>query len=89
MLKTVHRRKTKRLLINSMSFLLPLSAGKLVKIQMMHPGLLLGEQLSVFEISPGGKGKGNLVERETCKLTYVCKARGCASGCYYQSERLF
>lgn len=33
MLKTVHRRKTKRLLINSTSFLLPLGAGKLVMAQ--------------------------------------------------------
>lgn len=44
MLKTVHRRKTKRLLINSTSFLLPLGAGKLVMAQRVHLGLLLGEQ---------------------------------------------
>lgn len=44
MLKTVHRRKTKRLLINSTSFLLPLGAGKLVVAQRVHPGLLPGEQ---------------------------------------------
>lgn len=44
MLKTVHRRKTKRLLINSTSFLLSLGGGKLVRIHMMHLGLLLGEQ---------------------------------------------
>lgn len=44
MLKTVHKRKTKRLLINSTSFLLPPGGGKLVRILMMHPDLLLGEQ---------------------------------------------
>lgn len=54
MLKTVHRRKAKRLLINSRSFLLPLGGGKLVRICMMHPGLPLGEQCVYL--------KSNLVE---------------------------
>lgn len=69
MLKTVHRRKTKRLLINSTSFLLSLGAGKLVRTHRMHPGLLLGEQCLKSSFLVGGRGtwwRGRCASSPTC-----------------------